>query len=80
MKPTEPFDPKYASRFATMENILAMWLDFPYLRLGQFISNATQDEGTDLFYLTDEVVEQRCFRFWVQHSGKASEEQREKYL
>ena len=31
MKPTEPVDPQYASRTATMENILAMWIDFPDL-------------------------------------------------
>jgi hypothetical protein len=69
------------------QNLFRMWRDFPMLRFGQFLVNAlagTQTKEletfhTALFYLKDDALEQRCFEYWVKHSGRATKRQKEKY-
>lgn len=39
-----------------MEKILAIWLQFPDLRLGQLIQNSQDVRGQNLFYTEDEKL------------------------
>lgn len=44
-----------AGKFTVMAGLLAAWQEVPYLRFGQFLVSALPD-GTDLFYVEDEVL------------------------
>jgi len=69
------------------QNIYRMWRDFPSLRLGQFFVNALAGTQTGeletfhtaLFYKEDSALEQKCFEYWVRHSGRATKKQKEQY-
>jgi hypothetical protein len=77
-----------AQMWVRLENIYRMWRDFPTLRLGQFLVNAlggvtegdTQRFQAKLFYISNETLEQDCFRFWLKHSGKANEKTKARWL
>jgi hypothetical protein len=46
--------------------------------LGDY-SSEMQHFHTTLFYLEDDELELRCWRYWLRHSGKAGKRMKEKY-
>ena len=85
------YETKYRAddQFQMLQNIYRMWRDFPSLRFGQFLHNALRKEDnvnhrvadfhTVLFYAEDNRIEMECWKYWVEHSGRATKKQKEKY-
>lgn len=42
-----------------LEKLGKLWQKYPDMRLGQLLQNARGAEGTELFYLEDDVLEKR---------------------
>lgn len=53
----------YSQKRYIVESLLSEWLDVPDLRLGQFLSNATNGRSKSLFYVEDYELRRRCRDF-----------------